>query len=92
MSEEATACDLVPRKGLTLRHGQRESNVHDVKNGVVYYGVYLDGDDWPAGLYRVKLIEWYKMARAALTAGASVFTLVRPQAASDHSHCARGAS
>lgn len=72
MSEEATACDLVPRKGLTLRYGQREANVHDVKNGIVYYGVYLDGDDRPAGLYRVKLIEWHKMARAALSAGVTV--------------------
>ena len=41
-----------PRKGLTFRKGKREANVHEVKDGIRYYGVYLDGDDWPAGCTR----------------------------------------
>ncbi len=32
-----------PKKGLTFRKGKREANVHAVKDGIVFYGVYLDG-------------------------------------------------
>ena len=29
-------------------------NVHDVSNGVVYYGKYEDGEEWPVRLYRMR--------------------------------------
>lgn len=66
-----------PTKGLTFRKGGRESTVHDVKDGIVYYGVYLDGDDWPAGLYQCTLDEWSRLATQAVDRGAAVFTMVR---------------
>ena len=66
-----------PTKGLTFRKGKREANVHDVKNGIVFYGVYLDGDDWPAGLYQATLDEWDRLATQAVEHGAEVFTMVR---------------
>lgn len=69
-----------PRKGLTFRKGKREANVHKVKNGIVYYGVYLDGDDWPAGLYQATLDEWDWLATQAVEHGAEVFTMVRSNA------------
>ena len=69
-----------PTKGLTFRKGKREANVHDVKDGIVFYGVYLDGDDWPAGLYQATLDEWNRLAEQAVEHGAGVFTMVRPNA------------
>lgn len=66
-----------PTKGLTFRKGKREANVHDVRDGIVFYGVYLDGDDWPAGLYQATLDEWNKLATQAVEHGAEVFTMVR---------------
>ena len=68
---------VAPKKGLTFRKGKRESNVHDVKDGIVFYGVYLDGDDLPAGLYQATLDEWNKLATQAVEHGAEVFTMVR---------------
>ncbi len=68
---------LAPTKGLTFRKGKREANVHDVKDGIVFYGVYLDGDDWPAGLYRATLDEWNRLVTQAVDNGAEVFTRVR---------------
>ena len=70
-----------PTKGLTYRKSRREANVHDVKDGIVFYGVYLDGDDWPAGLYQATLDEWNMMATQAVEHGAEVFTMVRSNAA-----------
>ena len=69
-----------PTKGLTFRKGKREANVHDVKDGIVFYGVYLDGDDLPAGLYQATLDEWNKLATQAVEHGAEVFTMVRSNA------------
>lgn len=77
---EASVRALEPTKGLTYRKGKREANVHDVKDGVVFYGVYLDGDDWPAGLYQATLDEWNKLATQAAEHGAEVFTMVRSNA------------
>lgn len=71
---------IAPKKGLTFRKGKRESNVHDVKDGIVFYGVYLDGDDLPAGLYQATLDEWNKLATQAVEHGAEVFTMVRANA------------
>jgi len=68
---------LAPTKGLTFRKGKREANVHDVKDGIVFYGVYLDGDDWPAGLYQTTLDEWNRLVTQAVDNGAEVFTRVR---------------
>ena len=69
-----------PRKGLTFPQGQAQANVHEVKDGIRYYGVYLDGDDWPAGLYQATLDEWDRLATQAVEHGAEVFTIVRSNA------------
>jgi hypothetical protein len=66
-----------PVRGLTIRKGVREANVHEVKDGTVFYGIYLDGNDWPAGIYRATLEEWDKLATQAVSHGAEVFSLVR---------------
>ncbi|MBL8469683.1 hypothetical protein [Methyloversatilis discipulorum] len=78
MSNEA-ASELSPMPGLTFRKGKREANVHEVKGGVVYYGMYLDGEEFPTGLYRASLAEWDRLASQALVHGAEVFTKVRPK-------------
>ena len=75
---EASVRALTPTKGLTFRKGKREANVHEVNDGIVFYGVYLDGDDWPAGLYQATLDEWNRLATQAVENGAEVFTMVRP--------------
>lgn len=69
-----------PTKGLTFRKGKREASVHDVKDGIVFYGVYWDGDEWPAGLYQATLDEWNRLAEQAVEHGAEVFTMVRSNA------------
>lgn len=68
---------IAPKKGLTFRKGKREANVHDVKDGIVFYGVYLDGDDWPSGLYQATIDEWNRLATQAVEHGAEAFTMVR---------------
>ncbi len=67
-----------PVKGLTLRKGNLEANVHCVKDGMVFYGVYKDGDDWPYGLYKETIDKWNLMANIAVEQGAEVFMMVRP--------------
>lgn len=69
-----------PTKGLTFRNGKREANVHEVKDGIVFYGVYLDGDDLPAWLYQATLDEWNNLATQAVEHGAEVFTMLRSNA------------
>lgn len=66
-----------PTAGLTFRKGTREANVHAVNDGIVYYGVYLDGDEWPAGLYRATIDEWGVLANQAVEHGAEVFMMKR---------------
>jgi len=39
--------------------------------------VYLDGDDWPAGLYQATLDEWNRLVTQVVDNGAEVFTRVR---------------
>jgi hypothetical protein len=68
---------IPPVKGLTYRKGKREANVHDVRDGIVYFGVYLDGESLPSGAYQATLDEWNRMAEQAVLHGAEVFTLVR---------------
>ncbi len=68
-----------PTKGLTFRKGKREANVHQVRDGTVFYGIYIDGDDLPAGLYQSSIDEWWHLAAQAIEHGAVVFTLVRPE-------------
>ena len=74
--------NAAPIKGLTLRQGDREVNVHDVIDGVVYYGFYRLDSDCPAGLYRVSLQEWDAMLKVALDAGAGMYCLLAAPACS----------
>ena len=56
----------------------------DVKDGIVYYGVYLDGDDWPAGLYQATLeglvmfcvLVWYSRKPRPRYAVSGLFALL----------------
>ncbi len=73
-AQEKNEMTLIPTKGLTFRKGKREANVHDVKDGIVSYGVYLDGDYWPVGLYQATLDEWNRLATQAVEDGSVVFT------------------
>lgn len=75
-----------PTKGLTFRNGKREANVHNVKDGIVFYGVYLDGDDWPAGLYQATLDQWDQLATQAVEHGAEFFTMVRANVELSRAH------
>lgn len=61
-----------PPTGFTVRKGPREANVHEVLDGIVYYGIYLDGIEWPAGLHQATLDEWDRLVRHALEHGAEV--------------------
>lgn len=82
MSETNVAVDRrvgapTPAKGLTFRKGRVEANVHEVRGGRVYYGVYRDGEDWPAGLFQCSLSHWDWLAEKAISEGATVFNFVR---------------
>lgn len=63
-----------PYQGLTVRKGDLEANVHFVRDGEVYYGVYRDG--CCVGLYRKESDNFAKSMRAAVADGASVYSLV----------------
>lgn len=70
-----------PYRGLTARNGNREVNVHEVKDGVVYYGLYdFDRDDAPyycIGLYQKPVEEFIDQLGGHLARGdAEVFTLI----------------
>jgi len=59
------------KTGMTWRRGKREVNIHDVKDGVVYYGLYDDdAHDAPEhciGLYQ-RTVADFSQALAALLA------------------------
>ena len=78
LAGQAERCVSVPppATGLTIKNGKREANVHHVIDGIVYYGVYIAGDDWPAGLYRIPIDEWNKVAEEAAEKGAEIFSAV----------------
>ena len=70
-----------PYAGLTARQGKREVNVHEVREGVVYYGLYdEDADDRPCyciGLYRMPVEDFIDRLGGHLARGdAAVFTLL----------------
>lgn len=72
MSEKGAS----PYVGMTLRLGKQEINVHDVKDGVVYYGKYDDdAHDAPehcVALHQVSLSDWREQFEKALKEGAMV--------------------
>lgn len=77
-----------PYKGLTVRHGNREVNVHEVYEGEVLYGLYdFTRDDAPEyclGTYRLPVEEFIDRLGGHLARGdAFVFSLIddRPQLA-----------
>lgn len=72
---------LHPYKGLTARSGKREINVHEVKDGIVYYGLYdEDADDCPfycLGLYQLPVEAFIDRLGGHMARGdAAVFTLL----------------
>lgn len=74
-----------PYKGLTARQGKREVNVHDVHQGIVYYGLYdFERDDAPyycIGLYQLPMQEFMDRIGGHLARGdAEVFSLVDDRA------------
>ena len=68
---------LKPYTGLSFRKGNKEVNVHEVKDGTVYWGYYEDGDELPHRLHRCGMSDWNKMVRKALDTGATAFSRVR---------------
>jgi hypothetical protein len=71
-----------PYQGLTVRKGDREVNVHSVKDGEVYYGLYVDdpeGIDGMAciGLFRKPLEEFIDQVGGHMARGdAAVFSMI----------------
>lgn len=70
-----------PYRGLTARQGNREVNVHYVRDGQVYYGLYdFDVDDAPyfcVGLYRCPVEEFIDRIGGHMARGdAAVFSLL----------------
>jgi len=73
-----------PYRGLTARKGDREVNVHEVREGIVYYGLYdfppLELDiDFPVciGLYQLAVKEFIDLLRGHMMRGdVAVFSLL----------------
>jgi len=63
-------------KGLTFRKGEQEVNVHSCKDGIVYYGHYRDGDDWPTDLHQAPIDVFSNLAENAVEHGATAFSLL----------------
>ena len=68
---------LKPYTGLSLRKGTKEVNIHYVKDGVVHWGLYEDGDELPHGLHRCDIRDWNMMVRKALATGATAFSRIQ---------------
>jgi hypothetical protein len=71
-----------PYQGLTVRLGDREANVHEVKDGTVYYGMYRDDPGfYPAcvGLYRKSAEEFINSLGRAILDGAMVYSLLNDE-------------
>ena len=64
-----------PYQGLTVRKGELEANVHFVREGEVYYGVYRDGAC--VGLYRKALDNFAASVELAVSEGGELFSLIR---------------
>jgi hypothetical protein len=71
-----------PYAGLSFRLGRREVNVHEVKDGIVYFGMYCDdAEDSPyrcTNLYQLPVDEWIDSAGRALLDGAVAFSRLVP--------------
>ena len=65
-----------PYKGLTLRLGDVEINVHQVDNGVVYYGKYELGEDWPARMYMMPVDDFMNSAGRSIIDGAVAYSRI----------------
>lgn len=70
-----------PYRGLTARQGEREVNVHYVKDGTVYYGLYDFADDEAPyhciGLHRCPVEEFIDRLGGHMARGdAAVFSLI----------------
>jgi len=63
-----------PYQCLTVKLGNLEANVHDVKNGEVYYGVYREGA--LIALYRKAVAAFMESVDLALAQGGTVFSLL----------------
>lgn len=63
-----------PYQCLTVRLGDLEANVHDVKGGEVYYGVYRDGAC--VALYRKAVAAFMEGVDLAIAQGGAVFSLL----------------
>jgi hypothetical protein len=74
---------VIPYPGLTARLGKLEANVHDVRDGIVYFGVYDDdADDCPCNcvaLYRVSVEAFMNKLGKAIEDGAVLFSSLLPQ-------------
>ena len=73
---DATGWPLVAESVLQAKLGAQEVNVHDVSNGVVYYGKYEDGEEWPVRLYRMREEDFINSAGRSIIDGASVYSRI----------------
>ena len=64
-----------PYKCLTVQRGDLLANVHFVKDGEVYYGVYRGGD--VVALYRKSIAAFMEGIDLALAEGGAVFSLLK---------------
>jgi hypothetical protein len=82
MTDIADQVVLIPQpyQGLTARLGRREANVHEVKDGIVYYGMYDDdADDCPyrcVALHRKPVEDFVNSLGRAILDGAVTFSLI----------------
>lgn len=69
-----------PYRGLTARLDRREVNVHEVRDGIVYYGMYDDdADDCPyrcVACYQKTVEDFINSLGRAILDGAVTFSLI----------------
>lgn len=69
-----------PYKGLTARLGRREVNVHEVRDGIVYYGLYDDdAEDAPyhcVAAYQLPQEDFINRLGRSILDGAVTFSLL----------------
>ena len=65
-----------PYRCLTVRLGELQANVHFVRRGEVYYGVFRGEDETLVGLYRKTIKDWHEAVALAIEQGGTIFSLL----------------
>lgn len=69
--------ELQPYSGLTLSLNNIDINIHNIKNGYVYYGKYRNGECLDMLITSITVFSGF--ISQAIESGASIYTLIKTE-------------